>query len=104
MRRRHWVVGSGIAVLAAAAAIGSATASGGAPSARWGAAFAGAPGASTAADDGAATAAMSGRTVIELYDQATDENAFIDVGPPDFSPGDYVVFHDHLLTADNSQQ
>src|SRR4051794_26631096 len=103
MRRRHLVVG-GIAVLGAAAAIGSGTASGGSTSPRWGAAFAGAPGASAAADDGAAAAAMTGKQVIELYDQATDENAFVDVGPPDFSPGDYVVFHDNLLTADRSQQ
>jgi hypothetical protein len=103
MRRRHGFVGGGIAVVALAAALGSATASGGS-SARWGAAFAGAPGASAAATDDGAAADLHGRNVIQLYDQSSSDNAFIDVGPSGFSPGDYIVFRDRLLTADQSQQ
>jgi hypothetical protein len=106
MRRKHGALcGAGLAVVLLGAALGGASASGGSTSARWGAAFAGAPGASAqaAADEGAA-ADLHGRSVIELYDQSTGQEAFVDVGPSGFSPGDYIVFHDLLLTADRSQQ
>jgi hypothetical protein len=106
MRRRHGALcGVGLGAVLLGVALGGASASGGSSSARWGAAFAGAPGASAqaAGDDGAA-ADLHGRSVIELYDQSTGENEFIDVGASGFSPGDYIVFHDNLLTADRSQQ
>src|SRR5689334_17144934 len=106
MRRRYGVVGC-IAALATAAAValGSAGASSGGSDARRGAGFGGAGGASAAGHgDGAAAADMHGRSVIDLYDQSTSQNFYVDTGPSDFSPGDYIVFHDNLLTADQSSQ
>jgi hypothetical protein len=105
MRRRNGLLGGlGVGVLAAAAMLGGASASGGSTSARWGAAFAGAPGAATAAADDGAAAALHGRSVIELYDKSTGENTYVDTGDSGFSPGDYIVFHDLLLTPDQSSQ
>jgi len=100
MRRRNGLLGGlGVGVLVAVAVLGGASASGGSTSARWGAAFANAPGAAAAAADEGAAASMHGRSVIELYDKATGENTIVDTGDPGFTPGDYVVFHDLLLSA-----
>jgi hypothetical protein len=104
-RRRFRLLGSvGLGALVLGAALGGTTASGGPSGARWGAAFAAAPGAAAqAADDGASTD-LRGRSVLELFDQGTDDNTFVDTGSSGFSPGDYIVFRDNLLTADQSQQ
>jgi hypothetical protein len=105
MRRRYGLLGSiGLGALVIGAGLGGATASGGSSGARWGAAFAGAPGAAAAAADDEAAADLGGRSVLELYDRATSENTYVDTGPSGFSPGDYLVFRDDLLTADQSQQ
>jgi len=105
MRRRYGLlVGLGCGALVLGAALGGTVASGGSSSARWGAAFAGAPGAAASTADEGASADLQGRSVIRLYDRATSENTFVDTGPTGFSPGDYLVFHDELLAADQSQQ
>ena len=105
MRRRYGVLGGvGVGALVLATAFGASIASGGSSSARWGAAFAGAPGAAASAPDEGAAADLTGRSVLHLYDRATSESTYVDTGPSGFSPGDYLVFHDQLLTDDQSQQ
>jgi hypothetical protein len=94
-------LGAAVAALAAGVVLSGAAAASG-PAGHWAQGFAGQAPASAATAEPDAVPALRGRNVIQVLDR-TVADQFVDTGPADFSPGDYFVFEDQLLTPDGSQ-